>query len=93
MPRSKEKIIADLVVLQVDYDEEMSYQELWDLLEKAKADKEVAKADREKLLAQAEAKGKAKEPLNKDMAGVTCGLRTTQNHEMRLRVIEHEMGL
>ena len=91
MPRSKEKIMGDLDALQIGYDEEMGYQELCDLLEKAKADAEVAKADREKLLAQA--KEKAKEPLNKDMAGVTCGLRTTQNHEMRLRVIEHEMGL
>ncbi len=80
MARSREKIMADLDVLQINYDEEMSYVNLCDLLKEAEA--------------KADAKVKADEkPLNTDMAGVTCGARTTLDHEMRLRVIEHEMGL
>ncbi len=98
MPRSKDKIIADLVVMQVDHDEEMSYSELWDLVEKAKAKEKEAKA-KEKAEAEAEAKAKAEakdkaaKPLDLNVSSVPCGIGTTQDQERRIRIIEHKLGI
>ena len=69
--------------------------------------KEKKTEAKEKAKEEAEAKAEAEDaaailtgrptppeqPLNTDMAGVMCGLRTTTNHEMRLRVIERKLGL
>lgn len=47
--------------------------------------------DKEK--AKAEAKSKTKKPLNRDVSNIASGLYTSQDHELRIRIVEHKLGL
>lgn len=77
MPKSKQKIMAELELRQVNYDEEMSYKELSALLKRAE-DKETPP------------EAKISEP-KKDRPPVACGLATIVDHEQRITALEEKL--
>jgi len=76
MPKqSKESIIAELEGRKIGYSEDMSYNELSELLKEAQAKDEPKKVE---------------EPI--DVSKAMCGLRTIQDHERRLILVERRLA-
>jgi hypothetical protein len=75
MPKSKESVIAELDARKVGYSEDMEYKELVELLKEAEA-KDVPEP-------------KEEEPI--DVSKAMCGLRTIQDHERRLQILERKI--
>jgi len=77
MPKqSKESIIAELDARKIGYSEDMSYNELSELLKQAQA-KDAPEP-------------KPEEPI--DVSKAMCGLRTIQDHERRIVLLERRLA-
>ena len=81
-------MISELNARKIGYEDSMSNRKLSELLGQVNAKEEAEEKDAKKT-----AERKPEEPLDMDLAGVACGLKTTQNHERRIRIIEHKLGL
>jgi len=89
MPRSRESVIAELDSRQVGYDDKMSYQELFALIEKDKAEKR-AKEKPEAPKVEKVAEKELEKPIEVDYSGIMCGLSTIEGLHRRITILEHK---